>query len=427
MPFTDTTWRFLKITNGLQHNRPDVIIHTAADRNPSSFQQNHSSQKDLDVNNNNDKKVLASTSPSWHLNAITPGRLARQHIKYCNSDDSADGRTTEMPPTLFIYISTDYVFPGTPPPSVSTGSVPSSDSREVQKGSDTDTGGPPYKPDAKTRPLNLYGESKRAGELAVLKVAAEEDEKLSKGDRTPNTALNRNRFLILRIPLLYGHIESSESPVQKGAVGVLVETVLEASKRKGQWEREMRKWRKARDSCNEGNHASDSILQESSALEKTVVDNWARRYPTCVEDVACILLALADFFLGHKDAEDEGNNKDNGNHDNTANQNSTSGTNLPRILHFTAEQRFTKYDICQIFADILGLNVDDALVPDDGDDDASQLISKTAMSIQRPYDTQLDVSETRRVLQQARARSRITATDSDNILENVDFKEWWYV
>ena len=341
---------------------------------------------------------------------------------------------------MFIYISTDYVFPGVRSPPASAGLASSNDSNKAQEDSDADIDGPPYKPDAKTRPLNLYGESKRAGELAVLKVASEEDESLSKArkayevhDTTPTSvalkeSLNRDRFLILRVPLLYGHTESNESPVQKGAVGVLVDTVLEASKRKGLWDREMRKWRKAKENSSERGDASSSALQEPPAIQKTVVDNWARRYPTCVEDVAHVLLVLAGFYLGHEDAEHQDNDKYNESRNSTANQNIASGTTLPRILHFTAQQCYTKYDICQTFADILGLNVNNVLVPDDGDDDnASRPASNTAMPIQRPGDTQLDLSETRRILQLARARSGNNAGTSDDIVENIDFKEWWYV
>ncbi len=31
---------------------------------------------------------------------------------------------------------------------------------------------------------------------------------------------------------------------------------------------------------------------------------------------------------------------------------------LPKILQFSSEDKFTKYEICQLFADIMGLSID---------------------------------------------------------------------
>lgn len=52
---------------------------------------------------------------------------------------------------------------------------------------------PPYKPGDKPNPLNFYGETKAAGETAVLDHA-------------------QDRGLILRVPILF--VSSSRSPVQ---------------------------------------------------------------------------------------------------------------------------------------------------------------------------------------------------------------------
>lgn len=83
---------------------------------------------------------------------------------------------------FLIYISTDYVFPGT-------------------------EGDAPYEADAKTNPPNLYGELKRDGELAVL-------------EATKDTGLG----VVLRVPVLYGTAkENSES-----AVNTLVDSVFKA-------------------------------------------------------------------------------------------------------------------------------------------------------------------------------------------------------
>ncbi|XP_077984035.1 methionine adenosyltransferase 2 subunit beta-like [Glandiceps talaboti] len=80
---------------------------------------------------------------------------------------------------FMVYISTDYVFDGT---------------------------SPPYKEDAATNPLNKYGESKLAGEKATLD--------------------NHSECAVLRIPILYGQLES----LDESAVTTLFKSVLDSSK-----------------------------------------------------------------------------------------------------------------------------------------------------------------------------------------------------
>lgn len=99
-----------------------------------------------------------------------------------------------------VYISTDYVFDGT---------------------------APPYHPESPTNPLNFYGKSKLAGELETL-------------NNAPNS-------IILRVPILYGHVEY----MAESAVTALIDPVRE--------NREM------------------------------LVDHWATRYPVLVDDVAYVL------------------------------------------------------------------------------------------------------------------------------------------
>ena len=78
-----------------------------------------------------------------------------------------------------IYISTDYVFDGSHPP---------------------------YFPDNKTNPLNRYGQTKLAGERAVLGV--------------------EETFTVLRIPVLYGGVTS----LGESAVTVLLEVIRSVSR-----------------------------------------------------------------------------------------------------------------------------------------------------------------------------------------------------
>ena len=111
---------------------------------------------------------------------------------------------------VLIYISTDYVFPGT-------------------------EGDAPYEVSSEPKPPNLYGETKLAGEKAVLEEY--EKEKGSSG-----------WGVVLRVPVLYGE---AESPAES-AVNVLMDAVWKA--------------------------------QEKDACIK--MDHWAIRYPTNTEDVA---------------------------------------------------------------------------------------------------------------------------------------------
>ncbi|GAA5930012.1 hypothetical protein JCM3775_004486 [Rhodotorula graminis] len=124
-----------------------------------------------------------------------------------------------------------------------------------------------YEPDAETAPTNLYGESKLQGEVETLKGI----EAGGKG-------------CVLRVPVLYGKAEShSES-----AINILVESVRKAAKG-----------------------------------EPVKMDDWAKRYPTNVADIARVLVELAE---------------------------KSSSTTLPSILHFSAQQEHTKYTIAQLFA-----------------------------------------------------------------------------
>lgn len=112
--------------------RPDLIIHTAAERRP-------------DVVKDNPER-------SQRLNVDAVGTIARAAVD-CGA--------------AIIYISTNYVFDGK---------------------------NPPYYPDSKTNPLNDYGIMKLAGEKKVAKECP--------------------KAIILRIPILYGHVEFlSESAV----------------------------------------------------------------------------------------------------------------------------------------------------------------------------------------------------------------------
>ncbi|KAF3163575.1 hypothetical protein EYR41_011310 [Orbilia oligospora] len=191
--------------------KPAIIIHCAAEKSPD--------------------RCASDPDGTKALNVAASQLLAEQ---------------TAARNIVLVYISTDYVFDGTP-------------------------GGAPYETDAETSPPNFYGETKRDGEIAVIKAS--------------------DRAVVLRVPLLFGSGDNSES-----AVNILIDTI----------------WNK-------------------SGKEKVDMDHWAIRYPTNTEDVARVLKDIAEKYT------------------------SEDPTKLPRILQFSSEDRCTKYEICERLAQALGL------------------------------------------------------------------------
>lgn len=54
---------------------------------------------------------------------------------------------------------------------------------------------------------------------------------------------------------------------------------------------------------------------------------------------------------------------------------------MPKVLQFSSEDKFTKYEICQLFGDIMGLSIENIEPNTQGNDPNS--------SVQRPYDCHL--------------------------------------
>jgi len=201
---------------------------------------------------------------------------------------------------FLVYISTDYVFPGT-------------------------EGEAPYETDAEPRPPNLYGQLKRDGEVAVLEV-------------TRDSGLG----VVLRVPVLYGSAkENSES-----AVNTLVDAVMKA--------------------------------QDENAGIK--MDDWAVRYPTNTEDVGRVCRDIVIKYLREKDRLKE----------------------MPKILHFSSEDRMTKYEICEKLAQVLSVPLRGMIRNKQGNDPNA--------SVQRPYDTHLSTKALK---------------DLGIDVRTVDFVAWW--
>ncbi|KAI9807210.1 MAG: hypothetical protein M1825_005928 [Sarcosagium campestre] len=179
----------------------------------------------------------------------------------------------------------------------------------------------PYETDAATKPPNLYGQTKLDGEQAVLQAS--------------------KRAVSLRIPVLYGPAEKpSES-----AINILMDTVT----RKGNGD------------------------------AKTVVDDWAVRFPTNTQDVARVLVDIAEKYA------EEGSDI----------------SSLPSVLHFSGQEAFTKYGMCALFGEIMGLPVS-ALIPNKD--------PPAPTDVQRPYNCQLSTKA-------------LQGLDISITAQN--FKDWW--
>ncbi|KAI5461367.1 hypothetical protein BGZ63DRAFT_414131 [Mariannaea sp. PMI_226] len=148
--------------------------------------------------------------------------------------------------------------------------------------------------------------------------------------------------VVLRVPVLYGHAETpSES-----AVNVLLDTV----------------WK----------------TQEEGA--KATMDHWAIRYPTNTEDIGRVCHDIAQKYL------DTGDNR----------------STLPVILQFSSEDRMTKYEICQVFGEIMGLPISGITPNTQGNDPNA--------SVQRPYDCHLSTQALK---------------DLGIDISTADFRAWW--
>lgn len=150
--------------------------------------------------------------------------------------------------------------------------------------------------------------------------------------------------VVLRVPVLYGTTESPE----ESAVNVLMNAVWKA--------------------------------QEKDA--QISIDDWAQRYPTNTEDVARVCFDVAKTYLAAKDRS----------------------STLPRILQFSSEDKLTKYEICQVFAEIMGLPLPGMQGNREG--------GGSNATVQRPYDTHL---------------SSKALKDLGISVQSQDFKAWWCV
>ncbi|KAK8187326.1 hypothetical protein IWZ00DRAFT_511269 [Phyllosticta capitalensis] len=276
------------VEKALDDIKPDVIVHCAANRFPDF--------------------CTSDPTGARAINVDAPAKLAQL----------ASRRNI-----FLLYISTDYVFSGTP-------------------------GEAPYSPTDAPNPPNMYGLTKWEGEKAVLAAAR----------ATLSSASNDGRPLsaVLRVPVLYGKaLKPSES-----AVNVLVEQIQKAA-------------------------------ALGASEPRISMDHYAQRYPTNTSQVARVCFDLCELYTGRRQPAAE-----------------LKQTRLPEILHFSSEDKMTKYEICQVLADILGLPMDglEPYTPSEEQLANEESEGKT----KRPYDCHLDTAELR-------------ALGID--VSTVNFGNWW--
>ncbi|MCJ1438086.1 hypothetical protein MMC27_007473 [Xylographa pallens] len=143
--------------------------------------------------------------------------------------------------------------------------------------------------------------------------------KLDGENATLEQTKDTNLGVVLRVPVLYGStIDHSES-----AINILL----------------------------------DKVWQSQEKGAKISMDDWAQRYPTNTEDVGRVCQDIATKYLG---AGNKGR------------------AELPKILQFSSEDRYTKFEICQLLAEILDLPLEGMVG-----------VKEAGTGVQRPYDTHL--------------------------------------
>lgn len=153
--------------------------------------------------------------------------------------------------------------------------------------------------------------------------------------------------VVLRVPVLYGATEPRDHN-SESAVNVLLDALWKSQK------------------------------------EQVKMDDWAIRYPTNVADVARVLVDIAS----------QARSESHGDHDTLQ---------IPRVLHFSSEDRMTKYEIVKVLAEIMALPVD-GVVPDrDGGKPGPD-------GTLRPFDCHLDTAALKEL--------------GINV-DTVDFVAWW--
>ncbi|GKT49214.1 methionine adenosyltransferase 2 subunit beta [Colletotrichum spaethianum] len=102
----------------------------------------------------------------------------------------------------------------------------------------------------------------------------------------------------------------------------------------------------------------DTLWKTQDGQSKVKMDHWAIRYPTNTEDVGRVCHDIAGKYLEASDR-----------------------SSMPKVLQFSSEDKMTKYEICQKFAEIMDLSMDGIIANIEGNDPNA--------SVQRPFDCHL--------------------------------------
>lgn len=148
--------------------------------------------------------------------------------------------------------------------------------------------------------------------------------------------------VIFRVPVLYGPTQEGN---KESAVNTLVDSVQKAQN------------------------------------EKVVMDDWSIRYPTNTEDVARVCVDISEKFARASDGERQ---------------------RMQKILQFSSEDRYTKYEICELLAEVMTLPMGKMEANKEGNDPNAK--------VQRPYDCHLST----KALQELGIG-----------VQTQDFKGWW--
>jgi len=133
--------------------------------------------------------------------------------------------------------------------------------------------------------------------------------------------------------------------------------------------------------------------------QKGKMDHWSLRYPTNTEDVG---RACQGTFAFHYPLERTSDLTDPVADIAVKYLETADKSSLPRILQFSSEDRYTKYEICQLFGEIMGLPIDGIEANTQGNDPGA--------SVQRPYDCHLSTKALK---------------DLGIDVSTQDFKGWW--
>jgi S-adenosylmethionine synthetase len=218
---------------------------------------------------------------------------------------------------FLLYISTDYVFPGYP-------------------------GEAPYFPSSPTHPINVYGRTKREGEIGVLRnTGGPADGNVNAAGQDGWDDGQGVLGVVLRVPLLYGHADKEKG--QSSAVHSMVTSVYKSQ-----------------------------YIKPDDGDAKIKMDDHAIRYPTCTEDVGRVCVDVCTLYEEEKERKQE----------------ERRWKTLPRILQFSSEQKYTRYGMCEALAEILGMSTDGLERCDQSKEDEQKI--EGGVRTARPYDSHLD-------------------------------------